>query len=180
MNSVPKDAINPTPKSRPGTVWTEDMIARLKKAYSEGGMHRAYEAFPELSNDVVRRAAFKYGIHSKLVLRPWETWEDDCLKQTYSSLGPGPGAIAQLRHLNRTKYDIIERARALGLLQPKSSNRPWTKEEDQFLIKYLSTLGTTGMSNRLKRKLDTVLQRAVFLMQQKASINHEKKKIKRP
>ena len=152
------------------------MFQRLKKAYDEGGMLRVHEAFPDLRNDKVRRAAVKSKIHTELAPRPWEPWEDDCLKQTYSYLGPSPCAIAQLGHLNRTKYDIVERGRVLGLLQKKSSTRPWTKEEDQFLIKYLSTLGTTGMSNRLVRKLDTVLQRAVILMQQKASVTHEKKK----
>lgn len=67
----------------------------------------------------------------------WSLEEDNFLKENYNN---GEGLDLCVEKLNRTRLACQKRARRLGLIYKKK--KPWTKEEDDILIKYYPILGS--------------------------------------
>lgn len=67
----------------------------------------------------------------------WSLEEDNFLKENYNN---GEGLDLCVEKLNRTRLACQKRARRLDLIYKKK--KPWTKEEDDILIKYYPILGS--------------------------------------
>lgn len=79
----------------------------------------------------------------------WSLEEDNFLKENYNN---GEGLDLCVEKLNRTRLACQKRARRLGLIYKKK--KPWTKEEDDILIKYYPILGSDVVNmipNRSRR-----------------------------
>jgi hypothetical protein len=136
--------------------WSEEEVKCLKHMYRTRSLE-------EIARNLDHRSlASIIGKAGELGLRQKHGWtaEQDNLIREYYGLGLSWREIA--KRLNRSKFGVQYRARALGL-HPRKGSRSWTQREDGFLREHWSKRDASQLAEQLDRTVRAVLTRACRL-----------------
>lgn len=135
------NAVIGPPKTGSRRFWTNKEIETLKRVYPEGGMNAALEALPGRSASSIYEQARKRKVKSPTTAKtPYARYThskpiDDAIRRGYAAAPEkGRGAIKQLAvTVGRPVHYVTQRAKRLGLIQPRFKEPNWTQREEEFV-----------------------------------------------